>query len=168
MAWFRARNISTSTVPVPADVIWPIITDPQQLAGLTPLIESIEPRNDLWTWRLHGIEALGLTVAAVFTESMTFIDERQIRFEHTPPAGSTERTGVRGVYDVDPISETATGLRVDLTLSVELPLPRAARPAVERILQTSMRLTGRRFAENLYELLDLDPRDVSVVEVSER
>ena len=98
---------------------------------------------------------------------MTFVDERQIRFEHTPPPGSHERTGVEGVYDLTPLEGDETVLRVDLTLSVDLPLPRLSAPAVERVLRTSMRITGQRFAENLYELLGLDPADVDVIEVPE-
>ena len=106
-------------------------------------------------------------MAATFTEQMTFVDERQIRFEHAPPPGETERAGVDGVYDLTPVENRATGLRVDLTLSVDLPLPRLSAPAVERVLRTSMRATGQRFAENLYGLLDLDPSDASVTEVPE-
>lgn len=168
MTWFAERNISTSTVPVASGEIWSIITDPQQLASLTPLIASIEPDGDLWTWRLHGIDALGLRVAATFTEAMSFVDERQIRFDHTPPSGSNERTGVEGIYDLESVGEDETRLRVDLTLSVDLPLPRLSASAVERVLRTSMRATGQRFAENLYELLGLDPADASVTEVSKR
>ncbi len=167
MTWFSARNNSLSTVPVQADEIWPIITDPDMLASLTPLVRSIEARGACWEWSLNGIEALGLKVEATFTERMEFLDGRQIVFTHDPPTGSRERAGVEGIYDLTP-SGQATELQVDLTLSVDLPLPGLSRQAVERVLLSTMRATGQRFAVNLYEELGLDPATVSVVELPHR
>ncbi len=166
MAWFSVRNTSMSSVPVAAERIWALITDPDQLAALTPLIRSIEADGSRWVWRLHGIEALGVRVDAVFTEHMSFTELRQIVFTHTPPDGATERAGVDGVYDLTPISDDETHLKVDLTLSVELPLPRLSAPAVEGIIRSTMRATGRRFAANLYEELGLDPATATVDEVT--
>lgn len=166
MTWFSARNISLSTVPVPLDEIWDLITDPQILADLTPMVATIEASGSQWRWALHGIEALGLKVEAVFTERMEFIDQRQIIFTHEPPAGERERAGVEGVYDFAPVGPEATDLKVDLTLSVDLPLPRLSRQAVERVILSTMRATGHRFATNLYELLGLDPAAASVTELT--
>ena len=165
MAWFSSRNISLSTVPVPLEELWPLITDAETLASLTPLVRSIEDVGDHWRWTLDGIEGLGLKVEAVFTERMEFIDKRQIVFSHDPPANNRERAAVEGIYDFTPIDNDVTELKVDLTLSVELPLPRLSRMAVEPVMNATMRLTGQRFASNLYEHLGLDPNDVSIAEL---
>ena len=165
MTWFSARNISMSTVPVRSNEIWRLITDPGALADLTPLVRSIEATGSQWEWALNGIEALGLKVEAVFTERMEFIDQRQIIFTHDPPIGSRERAGVEGVYDLTSNGRKATDLQVDLTLSVDLPLPGLSRHAVEPVLLSTMRATGQRFASNLYEQLGLDPATASVTEV---
>ena len=113
-----------STVPVGRKIIWDIITDPGQLADLTPMIRSIDRRDSVWVWHLHGIEALGVRLEAVFTERMTFVEQEQIVFTHDPPAGTRERAAVEGVYDLTATTATETRLKVDLTLKVELPLPR--------------------------------------------
>lgn len=165
MAWFSVRNISMSTVPVEAQDIWVLITDPGQLAALTPLIHSIDAEGSSWVWRLHGMEALGLRIDAVFTEHMAFTDQSRIVFTHEPPDGSHERAGVDGVYDLTPVTDNETELRVDLTLSVDLPLPRLSARAVEGIISSTMRATGHRFAANLYERLGLDPKTAAVTEL---
>ena len=164
VTWFSSRNISSSTVPAPSEAIWAVLTDPALLASLTPLVSSIEGDGDHWTWTLAGIDGLGLTVAPSFTERMEFIDERSIVFTHEPPPRSRERAAVDGVYELTPAADAATDLAIDLTLSVDLPLPRLARPAVEEIMRTTMRTTGHRFATNLYRHLGLDPRTVTVDE----
>ncbi|MDH4076209.1 MAG: hypothetical protein OEW29_09760, partial [Acidimicrobiia bacterium] len=134
MTWFTARNISISTVPVRPDAIWRIITDPPTLAALTPMVRSIEASGSTWQWALTSIEALGLKVEAVFTERMEFVDQQQITFTHDPPVGSRERAGVEGVYTLSSTDANATDLRVDLTLSIDLPLPGLSRHAVQRVL----------------------------------
>lgn len=136
------------------------------LAALTPLVRSIEASGPTWTWTLNGIEGLGLKVEPVFTERMEFTEGRQIVFAHDPPAGVTERAAVEGTYDLEPEGDQATGLQVDLVLSVELPLPGLARPAVERVMHSTMRITGKRFASNLYEELGLDPAQVTITELA--
>ena len=166
MTWFSARNISRSTVPVRSDEIWLLITDPTMLAALTPLVRTIEATDTHWEWALNGIEALGLKVEAVFTERMEFVDQRQITFVHDPPSGSRERAGVEGVYNLTSAGPEATDLQIDLTLSVDLPLPGLSRHAVEFVLLSTMRTTGQRFASNLYVQLGLDPSTVSVTEIA--
>jgi len=165
MAWFSSRNISLSTVPVALETLWPLITDAETLASLTPLIRSIEAEGDHWRWTLEGIEGLGLNVEAVFTERMEFVEKSQIVFSHDPPAGQRERAAVEGVYDFVGIDSDATELKVDLTLLVELPLPRLSRMAVEPVMHATMRATGQRFAANLYKHLGLDPGDVNIAEL---
>ena len=166
MTAFSARNISASRVPATGTDIWAVITDPEALAELTPLVRSIEASGSNWRWALEGIGALGLQVDAVFTERMDFTEGRRIVFTHDPPPGSRELAGLEGVYDLTPVGSDGTDLRVDLTLSVELPLPGLSRPAVEGVLQSLMRTTGRMFAANLYERLGLDPSTVTITEVA--
>jgi len=166
VTWFSARNISMSTVPVDSDEIWRILTDPATLAALTPLVRSIEATGSKWQWTLNGIEGLGLSVEAVFTERMEFTEQQQIVFSHDPPEGERERAAVEGVYDLTPAGETTTHLKVDLELLVDLPLPRLSRHAVEPVILSTMRLTGQRFASNLYGHLGLDPSTATITEVA--
>jgi carbon monoxide dehydrogenase subunit G len=166
VTWFSARNISLSRVPVCPEAIWSLVTDPESLASLTPLVRSIESSGEHWLWTLNGIEGLGLKVEAAFTERMEFIDQRQIIFAHEPRDGAHERAAVEGIYDLVPNGAAITELKVDLTLSVDLPLPRLSRIAVERIMHTTMRATGQRFASNLYVRLGLDPDDVAITELA--
>ena len=166
MAWFSARTISASTVPVSSDQIWEVLTDPTTLAELTPLVRSIEASGSQWLWTLNGVEALGIKIEAAFTESMHFTDRRQIVFNHDPPPGRKEHAAVDGIYDLAPAGPKATDLRIDLTLAVDLPLPRLSRRAVERAVLSTMRVTGRQFASNLYERLGLDPATAEIAELS--
>lgn len=167
MTRFSARTINSSTVPVPLGSIWDIITDPNTLADLTPLVRTIEASGTQWLWTLNGIGALGIEVAPTFTERMRFVEGRRIIFEHDPPPGTKEQAAVDGVYDLAPTPgapDESTDLKIDLTLSIELPLPRISRAAVEPIIKSTMRITGRQFAANLYERLDLDPATATIVE----
>lgn len=162
MATFSARNISVSDVPAPAEEIWPLITDPKTLSSLTPLVRSIKVDGDRWRWQLAGIDGFGITVAPVFTERMTFEPVRAIRFTHDPPKGHREHSGAEGTYTLTPLDDGGTRLRVDLTLTLEAPLPRVMAPAVQRLIASTMERTGRKFASNLYERLGLDPRSVRI------
>lgn len=165
MTWFSARTISASTVPVSSDQIWDVLTDPTTLAELTPLVRSIEASGSQWLWTLKGIEALGTKIEAAFTETMTFTDQRQIIFAHDPPPGKREHAAVDGTYNLTDAGPDATDLEIDLKLSVDLPLPRLSRFAVEKVIQSTMRLTGEHFATNLYERLGLDPATAKIEEL---
>lgn len=168
MTRFSARNVSSSTVPAPSSEIWSLITDPETLATLTPLVDSIEATDEAWIWTLDRVAALGQKVDASFTERMEFTEGRRIVFSHDPPEGVKEMAGLEGVYDLTPTGDTTTDLAIDLTLSLELPLPSVSRVAVEGTLQTMMKVTGKTFATNLYERLGLDPKDVTIIEQPHR
>jgi carbon monoxide dehydrogenase subunit G len=159
---FSSRNASTSTVPAPLAQIWDLISDPVTLGSLTPLVRSIESSGDVWVWSLAGISALGLTIAPTFTERMDFVEMERIEFSHEPPNGSEEKAGAEGVYELRSVSRTHTHLQVDITLHVELPLPRLATRTVEGVMAATMRRTGARFAVNLYERLGLDPQTIAI------
>ncbi len=166
MTWFSARTVSASTVPVSTDQMWDVLTDPTTLAELTPLVSSIEASGSQWLWTLNGIEALGTKIEAAFTETMEFNDGCQIVFTHDPPPGKREHAAVDGIYDLEAAGPEVTDLRIDLKLSVDLPLPRLSRFAVEKIMLSTMRLTGQHFATNLYKRLDLDPTTANIEELS--
>ena len=160
MTTFRSRNRSVAVVPVPPDRIWDVLTDPPLLAELTPLVARITAAGDVWRWQLAGISGLGIEVAPTFTERMTFVPISRIDYRHDPPPGRTERAGVRGTYQITRVDGDASKLAIDITLSLDLPLPSLAGSAVERIMATTMTRTGDGFARNLYRHLDLDPDSV--------
>ena len=144
-------------MPVGVAEIWSLVSDPGSLTELTPLVRRIDADGDVWVWHLAGISALGVSVEPTFTELMTFEELRSIRFEHRPPDGRSERSGAHGTYELDGVDDERTRLFVDLTLCVELPLPRISRRAVEAVMASTMQRTGDRFARNLYRRLGLDP-----------
>lgn len=162
MTAFRSRNHSVATVPVAPESIWDVLTDPELLAKLTPLVDRIEANGDVWAWTLAGISGLGIEVAPTFTERMTFVPISRIDFEHEPPPGHNERAGVSGTYQITKVGENESKLRIDLTLCVDLPLPRFSRRAVEGVMAQTMGRTGDAFARNLYAHLDIDPKTVSI------
>lgn len=154
---FEARNLSTAEVPAPRESIWNILRSPDALAELTPLLEGISVAGDLWCWRLGGFSALGVEVSPSFTERMEFVPNESIRFTHAPPGDAHERAGANGIYTLTALGPDRTRLEIDITLHVELPLPRASRRAVERIMSSTMIRTGNVFASRLYTRLGIDP-----------
>jgi len=156
MASFSSRNQSTAVVPAKRDAIWAVLSDPEALAELTPLVKAITADGDLWCWQLGGISALGVSVSPSFTERMTFAEGERIEFSPEPPFG-TQRAGADGTYLLSDAPEGVTRLAIDITISAELPLPRLAKGAVEKVMAATMTKTGDRFARNLYQRLGLDP-----------
>jgi carbon monoxide dehydrogenase subunit G len=154
---FEARNISTADVPARRQDIWDVLRSPETLAELTPLLDDIAVSGDHWCWQLGGFSALGVEIAPSFTERMDFDAPETIRFTHEPPPGASERAGANGIYTLTELDPERTKLEIDITLHVELPLPRASRRAVERIMSSTMVRTGNVFADRLYERLGIDP-----------
>lgn len=155
---FEARNISIADVPAPRSAIWEVLRSPELLAEMTPLIDSISVDGDDWCWQLGGISALGLEVAPAFTERMTFTPETEIRFAHV---GTGERAGADGVYTLSDNADGTSHLEIDITLRVDLPLPKLSRRAVEGVMRASMKKTGDAFARRLYAHLGIDPADAT-------
>lgn len=160
MTCFSTRNVSNGDVPVPRSAVWEVLTDPQCLTEMTPLLDGISVDGDRWCWQLSGIRALGIEVAPSFTEQMTFDEPSLITYRHTPPAGETERAGADGVYELTEVGPDRTHLSIDITLRVDLPLPALSRRAVERVMAASIARTGEVFAERLYRHLGVDPATV--------
>lgn len=159
MTRFSATVTSQAVISAPRAEVWAALTDPALLAKLTPLLDHIDAEGDTWTWHMTEVKALGVGISPVFTEAMTFTEgdtESRIDFRHAAPAGTTERSGTEGNYvmtDAEVDGVTATKLDVELTLSVELPLPESAGRPVSRVMESTMNRTGDRFAENLLEHL---------------
>lgn len=146
MTDFSASKRSSAVVPFPRGAVWQVLTDAGQVARLTPMVRSIEPRGDHWLWKLAPIEVLGHSVGLSFTELMTFTPQERIVYTHPPASG--ERAGVEGTY-VLASSGQGTRLTIDLGVSVDLPFPRLARPAVQASMHAVIGAMGAGFAHNL-------------------
>lgn len=167
MTCFRSRNQSHGVVPASREALWAVLTDPTALTDMTPLLSGISVDGDRWCWQLAGIRALGIEVAPSFTERMRFDEPSRIEFRHEPPAGTVERAGADGIYELVAMGPECTHLSIDLTLSVELPLPAISRRAVEKVMTSTMARTGDVFAERLARRLGVDPAAVTQESVVE-
>jgi carbon monoxide dehydrogenase subunit G len=148
MTRFSATNESEAVVAADRDRIWAVITDPVLLPKLTPLLRGIDTDGDLWRWHLIRIAVLGVGISPVFTEKMVFDEGRRIDYSHQPPRGVTERTGADGWYELSDV-DGGTHLAIGLTLHVDLPLSKVARPAVTQVMRSTIQRTGDRFSLNL-------------------
>lgn len=157
MPTFRSRNRSISVVPVPAEWLWDVLSDPVLLAELTPLVDRIGTDGDRWSWTLVGISGLGVELAPSVTERMTFVPISRIDCRHEPPPGRSERLGVDGTYLITKIDDGSCKLAIDLTLRLQLPLPSLVRSPVERVLARAMSRTIGTFSRNLYRHLAVEP-----------
>jgi carbon monoxide dehydrogenase subunit G len=149
---FSATTASQAVVAAPRAEIWAVLTDPVQLPRLTPLLKRIETDGDRWRWHLAGLSVLGVGINPVFTERMTFTEAKRIDYTHEPPPGVTEWTGAEGWYELTD-ADGGTCLEISLTLDVDLPLSRLARPAVRTIMEQTMQQMGDRFSANLLKHL---------------
>ncbi|MTV24950.1 hypothetical protein FTX61_05905 [Nitriliruptoraceae bacterium ZYF776] len=157
MTRFEATNRSRAVVPAERQAIWDVLTDAPVLAQLTPLVDHIDDLGEHWCWHLAGISALGVSVAPTFRERMTFEDGHRLEFAHDPPEERSERAGADGTYELAD-ADGGTRLAIEITIHVELPLPRTAGPAVRRVMETSMTRTGERFGRNLLAHLGVRER----------
>ncbi|HEY1486470.1 MAG TPA: hypothetical protein VGF84_10225, partial [Micromonosporaceae bacterium] len=108
MTRFSASTDNEAVVPADRKDIWTVLTDPDALTDLTPMLDGIDADGDLWTWHLKRISALGVGITPSFTERMHFEKGRRIDYTHEPPKDVTERTGARGCYEM---SDAAGGTR---------------------------------------------------------
>ncbi len=148
MSTFSATVASEADISAPREEVWRALTDPQLLAELTPLLHTIEVDGDLWTWHLMKIAALGVSIVPAFTEKMTFDEGRRIEYTHRPRTGRRERAGAEGTYLLADV-EGGTHLDIKLQLCIDLPLPKASAPAVQRVMRRQMERTGEKFSANL-------------------
>ncbi len=154
MRTFAQRITSNDRIRIERDPLHAILVDPDMLAQLTPLVQSIEVRGDRWEWQLIGINALGIKAAPRFTTVMD-IAETRIAFE--PADDTDELAAATGAITVEPDGDAHTVVAIDLTATVELPLPRLATRAVQSVMFSTMKAGGARFAENLLRHLGDPP-----------
>lgn len=154
MATFTATTKSEAVVKAERKKIWDVLTDPVLLPKLTPLLDSIDTDGEFWRWHMMRIAALGVSISPTFTEKMVFDEGVRIDYSHEAPEGKHERAGADGWYLLEDV-DGGTKLSISLTLTVELPLPKAASPAVSRVMKATMARTGDKFAANLLRHLGI-------------
>jgi carbon monoxide dehydrogenase subunit G len=159
MASFSAKTRAEAVVLAPQQDIWDALVDPELMARFTPFLKRITADGEHWRWEMSGLDVLGVKVAPAFTELMGFTEPDRIEFRHDPPAGSREKAGVEGWYDLSPAPDgNGTTLVTELEITLELPLPRAAGGAVRATMRKVIDTMGDRFSDNLLEHLGADQR----------
>jgi carbon monoxide dehydrogenase subunit G len=153
---FEANTHAEAVVLAPQQDIWDVLVDPDLIARFTPFVKRITADGEHWRWEMGGLEVLGKSVAPAFTERMVLKEPDRIEFHHDPPEGVKEKSWVEGWYDLSPVPESegsGTALVTDLTISLDLPLPGVARPAVKATMRKVIDTMGDRFSANLLEHL---------------
>lgn len=132
-----------------------MLSDPDTVASLTPLVRSItDDGDDHWRWRLGGIDVLGATLAPTFTVAMVFDEPSRIDFTPAPPPGRSERAAVTGWYVLEERPGGRCHLAISMEIALDLPLPRVSRRAVEGSVQRVVDGMGGAFSKNLLAHLD--------------
>lgn len=144
---FDARNTSDAILKASVEEVWEILTTPDLLVRFTPNLRRIDAHGSSWTWHLTRIPVLSQAIEPVFTELMEFEEPRRIVFRHDR-SKSHERAGVDGEYLLEPVTG-GTHVCIDLAIWVDLPMPRLARPAVEKVMEGVIAGMGYRFGQNV-------------------
>jgi carbon monoxide dehydrogenase subunit G len=147
MTTFSVSTASSATVEASRKRVWDALTDPDLLPRLTPYLRRIDADGHRWTWHLVRIPVLGSMVSPSFTEVMTFDEPSRIDFVHDPER-TDEKARVDGRYDLVEVDE-GTHLEIALAISVDLPFPRLAKPAVQTAMRAVVATMGARFSHNL-------------------
>lgn len=177
MTTFSATKKSEATVAHPRQLVWEVLTDPDTVARLTPMVRSITARGDQWRWQLARMSVLGQSFELAFTEAMTYDPMSTIIFRHAPQAD--ERAGTDGRYELSDAGRDSAGrdgadrdstgrdsagrdsggeggvdrgsthLRIALTVTADLPFPRLAKPAVQAAMHAVLTAMGSGFGRSL-------------------
>jgi len=148
MATFSTANRSTATVTAPVDAVWDVLTDPDQIARLTPFLHSVKEEGEHWVWQLSKVPVLGANFSFTFRERMAFDEPHRIDFTHDPAPDADEGAGVVGWYELTPRA-AGTHLETSMEITVDLPFPGMLRPAVSTAMKGVVTLMGQRFSHNL-------------------
>lgn len=153
MTWFTATRTSTAVVTADREQVWQVLSDPAEVARLTPLVRRIDVDGDHWRWAMEEVPGVGISLAPAFTVLMEADEPRCITFTHDPPDGARERAAVEGTYGLE---EHPDGTRLDIhvTVRVDLPLSKLAKPAVKTAMDGVLASMGRGFGRNLLQRLD--------------
>jgi hypothetical protein len=154
---FSVATTSEATVAADRKAVWAALTDPDLLPRLTPYLRRIDAAESddgtvRWTWHLVRIPVLGSMVSPSFTEVMTFAEPTRIDFVHDPER-TDEKAGVEGRYDLSEVAD-GTHLAIALSISVDLPFPGLAGPAVKTAMRAVVATMGARFSHNLVRHLE--------------
>ncbi len=152
MTRFSAETTAVAVITASRAEIWAVLTDPDQVARMTPFVRRITADGDHWLWELSGLKVAGIGLAPAFTELVTYDEPRRIEFHHDPPSGAPERAGVDGWYSLEEAAE-GTRLETSLAITLDLPLPRMSGPAVRSAMQGVVAQMGDRFSANLLDHL---------------
>lgn len=150
MPTFAQRITADDVLDAAPEAVWPVFADPHQLAALAPLVDRIAAEGARWRWHLTGINRLGMTAAPVFT-TLVAVDGTAMDF--APDPARQERAAARGRLEVVAAADGGTRVLLDLTATVELPLPALAERGVTRVMYTTLKAGGTRFADNLVAAL---------------
>jgi len=159
MASFSAKTHAEAVVLAPQQDIWDVLVDPDLMAKFTPFLKRITADGDHWRWEMSGQNVLGVKVSPAFTERMVFDEPDRIEFRHDPPAGTKEKAGVEGWYELTP-TDDGTKLVTELEITLELPLPKASGRAVRAAMGKVIDTMGDRFSQNLLDHLGVEERSV--------
>ena len=161
MTVFKATTHAEAVVLAPQQDIWDVLVDPDLVAKFTPFVTRITAEGDHWRWQMGGLEVLGKSLSPAFTERMVLTEPTRIEFHHDPPAGTKEKSSVEGWYDLSTVPEEdggGTALVTDLTISLDLPLPKAAGGAVKKAMSRVIDTMGDKFSATLLEHLGTTQR----------
>ena len=157
MTTFSVATTSSATVDSDRQRVWDALTDPDLVSRLTPYLRRIDARvdsrGDRWTWHLVRIPVLGSMVSPSFTEVMTFDEPSRHRLRARPRATGGEGRG-RGPLHAQGDPARGTDVSIELTITVDLPFPALARPAVHAAMRAVVATMGARFSHNLVRHLD--------------
>lgn len=163
MTGFSASTTAEAVVLATRQQIWDLLRDADTVARLTPFITRIEDRGEHWVWSMTKLPVPKTTLSPTFTERMEFVELERIEFKHDAPAGSEENACVDGWYELEELEpqdgETAaTLLRTSLSITLDLPLPGALKPAVKASMKTVINQMGDRFSTGMLETLGTTTR----------
>ena len=148
MPRFSAETRAEAVVGATRADIWAALTDPALVAELTPFVRRITEDGDHWYWEMTGLKVLGAGIAPAFTERMTYDEPSRIEFRHDPPSGANERSAVEGWYSLEEVA-SGTRLTTALSITLDLPLPRASGRAVRAAMSKVIDQMGDRFSKGL-------------------
>lgn len=163
MTGFTATTRAEAIVLATRQEIWDVLRDADLVADLTPFVTRIEDRGEHWIWSMTRLPVPRTTLSPTFTERMEYVELERIEFKHDAPQGSDENACVDGWYELEELETqagegAATMLRTSLSITLDLPLPRALRLAVKASMKTVINQMGDRFSTNMLNHLGTTTR----------